>query len=258
MLMKIDWRTFRSDKNFFLKYFFMQMVTSLLLMCGLVLLRDVSSMQLTWQPELFYLLPLAFVLGIQLPALLHNAVHFNIKPKWLNEIIGELGGFFVLFGLGPFRISHFLHHAFSDSDRDPHPPLGLKFFPFLVQTQLNTIQVIREEFLNRHRRDWISHAILFTEMSFYYVSLLARVGVWIFALGPNLFVYFYLPAYITNVLVFAHINYATHETQPDGSVVIVNLNRTWYHKLVNVIGSGVYFHKNHHERPHLYNPMRSA
>ncbi len=254
--MKVDWRTFRSDRYFFFKYFLVQMITSLMILGILAYSFYPFHITFEWNPWLILLLPFMIIIGIQLPAMLHNAVHFNIKPRWLNEVIGEVGGFFVLFGLGPFRISHFLHHAFADSRRDPHPPQGHNFPMFLATTQLNTIRVIREEFFKAHGRQWSSHVILISEMIFYYISLMARIAVWFLVFGPTLFVFAYLPAYITNVLVFAHINYATHETQADGTVKIINLNRTWFHKLVNVVGSGVYFHKNHHERPNLYNPSR--
>lgn len=64
----------------------------------------------------------------------------------------------------------------------------------------------------------------------------------------------YAPAYLTNVLVFAHINFATHKTNADGSTEIINLNHNMWYKTVNFFGSGVYFHKNHHVRPNLYDP----
>ena len=127
---------------------------------------------------------------------------------------------------------------------------------FLATTQLNTIKVIRAKFLEIHGSTPAMHAVLATEMLFYYVSLVARVLCWYWFLEPTLFVAFFIPAYVTNVVVFAHINFATHSTLADGSVVITNLNHNWYYRLVNTIGSGVYFHRNHHLKPGLYNPAR--
>ncbi len=252
--MSIDWRNFKRDPHFFLKYFFTQMVTSLALFVGLHQVRApfAEGLQVTvWHLPLILA---SIVLGVMIPSLLHNAVHFNLRRRWLNEVVGELGGFFVLFGLGPFRISHFLHHAFADSERDPHPPRGKRFLPFLLTTQMETIKVIRKAYLDMHGDDRRTQTILFVEMGFYYVSMIARLACWLWLLGPTLFVCFYLPAYLTNLVVFAHINFATHQTQDDGSVAIVNLNHNAYYKVVNLVGSGVYFHKNHHLKPSAFNP----
>jgi len=256
--MKINWKSFKSDPYFFFKYFFIQMLTSLLIFGALLNYKEEIHLmpQLHWSHFIF--LPFALVIGVQLPAILHNAVHRNIKPLALNDIIGELVGFFVLFGLGPFRISHILHHAYADSESDTHPPHGKNFAWFLMTTQMNTIKVIRQKFLDQHGHHFKNHLILIVELFFYYISLLCRVGIWFLIFGPEFFLAFYLPAYIVNVLVFAHVNYATHATQDDGSVKIINLNNHWYYKLINNIGSGVYFHANHHHSPNLYNPMKES
>lgn len=254
--MKVDWKTFRNDPYFFLKYFFLHMV----LLSGLFGLiyrtRAPLSETITFESYHLIVVPLSILLGLQAPALMHNTVHFNIKPRWLNEILGEVCGFFVLFGLGPFRISHFLHHAFADTKFDPHPPEGRGFLHFLTTTQLNTIIVIARKYLDIHGNTKRSWSILVSEMLFYYVGLMTRLLIWFWLLGPTLFVVAFIPAYVTNVLIFAHINFATHKTMPNGEVEIVNLNETVYHKIVNLLGSGVYFHRNHHRFPHLYNPSK--
>ena len=216
------WRKFKKDRYFFLKYFFMQMLTSLALLSLLYYLRTPFAAPFHLSLPLLALVPFSVMLGVAAPALLHNAVHGNLPRPWMNEVLGEVIGFFVLFGLGPFRISHFLHHAFADTDRDPHPPLGKGFGYFLATTQMNTIKVIRRSFLDHHGDTRAMHGVLFAEMAFYYVSLVARVACWVWLLGPALFVVAYLPAYVTNVLVFAHINFATHKTHADGTTEIVN------------------------------------
>jgi hypothetical protein len=60
------------------------------------------------------------------------------------------------------------------------------------------------------------------------------------------------------MFVFSHINYVTHETKEDGSVVLYNLDSNLYYKFVNFFGSGVYYHKNHHLHPAQYNPQFGA
>lgn len=256
--MKVNWKSFKKDPNFFLKYFSRQALTAGLLLSGVLAFGLQFDFELNTEWWHFLLVPISMLLGVQLPAILHNAVHFNIRPKALNDIIGEITGFFVLFGLGPFRISHFLHHAFADTEWDTHPPEGKGFWYFLATTQLSTIAVIRRKFLQIHGNTLKNHLILVSEMGFYYVSLALRVAVIYLVLGPELFVCAYLPAYVVNVLVFAHINYATHATQEDGRTEILNLNHNVYYRFINFVGSGVYFHANHHRYPHLYNPMKGS
>lgn len=253
--MSINWKSFKKDQNFFLKYFAGQAVSSVAILGALMILGRQFSFTLNIEGWHLAIIPFAVILGVKLPALLHNAVHFNLRPRLLNDIVGEVIGFFVLFGLGPFRISHFLHHAFADTEWDTHPPEGKGFLWFMISTQINTITVIRRKFLQLHGNTLRSHTILFFEMMFYYVSLATRAAIWYLALGPELFLVLYLPAYITNVLVFAHINFATHATRDDGSTEILNLNHNTYYRFINWIGDGVYFHANHHSHPNLYNPM---
>jgi fatty acid desaturase len=248
----MTFKNFRKDPFFFLKYFTVQMIV----MIGMAyLVKDISHSGLELSFSLLVFLPLSFVFGLQVPVALHNAVHFNIKPRLLNEIVGEICGFFVLFGMAPFRISHVLHHANSDDeDLDPHPPMGKSFLYFLTTTQMNTIRVIGNQYFSIHRKTRKTISIMALQMPVYYVGLFARLFIWWKVLGPTYFVAFFIPAYVTNLVVFAHINWATHQTRPDGEVVIVNLNHNLYYKTVNFIGAGAYYHLNHHLRPGLYNP----
>lgn len=248
----ISFKNFRLDPFFFLKYFSAQMIIMLTL-AGLSSGISHSELSLHWAH--LFLIPFAFAFGLQIPVALHNAVHFNIKPRLLNEIIGELCGFFVLFGMAPFRISHVLHHANADDEHlDPHPPMGKSFLYFLATTQMNSIRVIANQYFAVHGKSRKTFAIMALQMPVYYVGLLSRLYIWWQVLGPTYFFAFYVPAYLTNLVVFAHINWATHQTLPSGEVVIVNLNHNLYYKTVNLIGAGAYFHLNHHLRPGLYNP----
>lgn len=254
--MKVSFAEFRKNPYFFLKYFSTQMIVMIALSLIAVLTLGTSQ---EYIPHLksyhFLMLPFAFCFGLQVPVLLHNVVHYNVKPKWLNEILGELCGFFVLFGMAPFRISHTLHHAYPDDhEKDPHAPEGKSFLHFLSATQLNTIKTIANKYYEFHGRSFKTYSIMGIQMACYYVGLVLRGYLWFKVLGPTMFVAFYVPAYLTNLIVFAHINFATHKTLPTGEVVIVNLNHNLYYKTINFIGSGAYFHKNHHTNPNLYNP----
>jgi stearoyl-CoA desaturase (delta-9 desaturase) len=74
-------------------------------------------------------------------------------------------------------------------------------------------------------------------------------------MGPELFVFMYVPSFIIFSLGFAHVNYITHSHDSNGNIEILNKNENIYYKFINMIGSGIYFHKNHHKNPRLMNPM---
>lgn len=254
--MKINWAQFKTDPNFFLKYFTLQMLLAWALFGALYWLKGPHLTPLHLSPLYLFLIPIAFASGVKLPTILHNAVHENFKPRKLNELIGELCGFFVLFGLAPFRISHILHHAYADTTQDPHPPEGKGFLHFLTTTQLNSIRVIRRKYLGYHGSSFRTHAILVIEMAFYYLGILGRLGVWVWLLGPTLILFFYVPAWLTNLLVFAHINFATHVKTGEDRYELINLDHNWYYRTINFFGDGAYYHKNHHKWPKLINPSR--
>lgn len=252
--MKVSFANFKTNPYFFLQYFFLQMCFTVSL---LLVVHSLITIELSFNYKLSYLLylPLTFIFGLQIPVLLHNCVHYNVKPKWLNELLGEMCGFFVLFGMAPFRISHVLHHAHSDDDElDPHPPRGKGFLQFVGSTQVNTIRVISNQYFDKFGRNKKTYSIMALQMIFYYIGLLSRLAVWFILFGPSLFVAIFLPAYVTNLLVFAHINYATHREDENGEMEIVNLNHNFYYKVVNFFGAGAYYHLNHHKYPNLYNP----
>lgn len=253
--MKITMRSFLTDKRFFLKYFSLQMIATIVLALAVYHLKGLS-LDYTFSWSWLYFLPFTFIIGVQIPVILHNAVHYNIPNKTLNEIIGELCGFFVLFGMGPFRISHSLHHAYPDDPKkDPHPPMDKGFLHFLATTQLNTIKVISNVYFDKFGRNLSTRSIMITQMICYYIGLGGRVFIWFSLLGPSNFVHFYLPAYLVNLVVFAHINYATHQPDGNGGHEIINLDSNLYYKTLNIISSGAYYHQNHHDFPKRYNPM---
>ena len=82
-----------------------------------------------------------------------------------------------------------------------------------------------------------------------------RFFIWYMILGPELFISLYLPALLVYSLAFAHVNYITHITDEQGETVIINKDDNFYYNFINYIGSGVYYHKNHHNHPKLMNPM---
>ncbi len=255
--MNTTWAQFRSDKYFLTKYFLLHcLVLSGLILCSTSGNRINFDLILRWEYAL--LLPLCFFAGIQIPVLMHNCTHGNFKSESFNSIVGELTAFFCLMSLGIVRINHTLHHAFSDTHEDPHSPGQRSFFRFFIQSQFTGAGIIEKKFLEFHGRTFANVALFKLNRALHYGSYGLRLLAWYLILGPELFFFFYVPSFLVFSFGFAHVNYITHSHKEDGNVQILNKNDTLYYRFVNFIGSGIYFHLNHHKNPKLVNPMHLA
>lgn len=257
--MQKHWKKFRKDRFYLLKYF------SATFLIGLAVI-GIQSRFVDWSHYRafdlslhgLWLMPLGLILGVQIPVLIHNCVHGNIKIKWLNQVLGELAGVYVLLGMAAFELNHRMHHAHADSDMDPHNPEGKSFLPFFFANNFGGTRPVFEKFLKFHGDTKANRAIFKASAFFHFVQVPVRALFWLFLLGPSLFVTFFLPSYLFHMFVFAHINFATHRKNERGEVEVLNLSEGLYYRLVNFFGSGVYFHKNHHLNPNHYNPRTGA
>jgi fatty acid desaturase len=248
------WTAFKSDKYYLTKYF---LIHTLLLVGAACLLLHFRGLNIIVNLNIYYLLlfPFAFLFGIQIPVLMHNCMHGNLKSKKTNFILGELSGFFALMSLNILRINHILHHAHSDTKKDPHSPSDKNFITFFFVGQLTGARIIEDNFFDFYGKD-LKNIILFKFNIFlHYGGHFLRLFVWYLILGPNLFLSFYVPAFLIYSVAFAHVNYVTHQKDEFGNIEIINKDDNWYYNLINFIGSGVYYHKNHHGNPRLMNPM---
>ncbi|HXH30104.1 MAG TPA: fatty acid desaturase [Bacteriovoracaceae bacterium] len=202
-------------------------------------------------------LPLAFFTGIQVPVLMHNCMHGNLRWRWANLIAGELSSFFALTGLEVLRLNHALHHAHSDTANDPHNPAQKSFFAFFLSGQFSGAVILEKKFYRFHGKRPRTMLLFKCNIVLHYAGHLVRLWAWALVLGPEYFVSFYLPAFATYSLAFAHVNYVTHRRTQSGEVEIVNMEGNAYYRFINKIGSGIYFHKNHHRFPWLLNPMHA-
>jgi fatty acid desaturase len=89
-------RLFRKDKYYLIKY-----LSAHLLFISIVVLiqyKNLSenfwSFHFDWR--MLLTLPLGLIIAVQMPVMIHNCVHRNLRPKWLNFLVGELVGFYVL------------------------------------------------------------------------------------------------------------------------------------------------------------------
>lgn len=227
---------------------------------GGMLLLAVIVLSLYWQEvSWLYLvfLPVALYLGHLSAVLLHNAVHNCFKPNWLNPVIGELCALQQLSaGYPVFKLVHYQHHVYPDDlEKDPHPSLGYSFWGYvdagraLVQKRLTALYKEIWGDTENSKRAWQLQEGLLLGARF------TKTFFWFVLLGPKFFVLFFLPSYVSYVFLFASFNYFTHREKADGSVEILNLDDNWYFKFCNKTLFGVFFHKNHHLRPRLFNPM---
>jgi stearoyl-CoA desaturase (delta-9 desaturase) len=197
---------------------------------------------------------MAIVFGIKIPTTMHNCFHNNLRSASL--LIGELTSLFVLLSYGIMCINHAYHHAHADSDLDPHNPEGKTFLNFFFTSTFSGIDIIENSYLKIFG-DSIETKIIFkTSIFLHLIGIPVRLIFWYVFLGKYLFIFLYLPAFSIYIFSFAHVNYVTHYTDKTGKVSILNINSNIWYKFVNFFGDGVYFHKNHHLNPGLYNPMK--
>nr|BDT28511.1 fatty acid desaturase [Bacteriovorax sp. HI3] len=251
--MKATWKKFKTNPYFLPNYLGMHLiVVSVLIVLSLVFFpTDLSFKPETWH---FVLIPFSMMFGIFVPTLMHNCVHGNLKIKPLNTIIGELCCFFVLMGQSIIAINHTLHHAHSDTENDPHNPANKSFMEFFFTALISGVTVIEETFYEFHGHTKKNQRIFKAATLMHYAGIFLKLTLWFLILGPTLFVFFFIPAIIAYTLAFAHINYITHVVDEHGEIQIINVDSNLYYKFINFIGSGVYYHKNHHLKPHLFNP----
>ncbi len=109
-----------------------------------------ADVDLELAPLQLALLAAAVLASIQVPVLMHNCMHGNVKPRWPNEVLGELAAFFALMGLATLRVNHMFHHTHADTESDPHDPAGKSFLTYRFVSQLSGARIIEAKFLALH------------------------------------------------------------------------------------------------------------
>jgi len=249
---------FKRDPNYLLAY----CVQTALLFAALDVILA-ATRNLSWRfgvTPVDALIPLAVLLFCGLPSsLMHNCAHGNVGRRWVNQLVGELCGTIMLYGFGGFRLGHLFHHKYPDNPKyDPHPPQGLSFPAFLVAPVKATLLVIETAYYESFGETDAAKANIRWQRRLFKLDVALKVVFWLLLFGPKGFVLFYLPLYLANIFVFAHINYATHVDRGDGQIEIIDLTSGIYYRAVNLISFGGYFHKTHHLRPRTFNPSRAV
>ena len=198
-------------------------------------------------------IPAAVVATFTATALLHNASHSSVRPRWLRRGLGELMALWQLVGFPDWTVAHILHHTHADDPvLDPHPPMDKSYWAFLLGMRQTVSAVLAnyyfglwgenaESLRNLRELGWEVKAATFLKAVFWYLLL-----------GPQLFTFFFVFSVPFKMAHYAWFNYATHVHSEDGTL-IVNLDRGFY-RFINFVSFGLYYHRNHHLRPDLFNP----
>lgn len=168
--------------------------------------------------------------------------HRSFKsPVWFRNIgliLGSIGG---VGSTIQWICQHREHHAFSDTDRDPHCPRGglvqflkMHFFPMLVQSSPRYVVDLLRDPLHKRLHEYYWY------INFAYAAILL-------CLDPFALVYAYLfPAFllwhaIASLGTFAHVSlfgYRSYDTKD-------NSHNIWFLGYM-IFGEG--WHNNHHAR----------
>lgn len=185
--------------------------------------------------------------------LIHNASHDNIRPRWLRHVVGEICGFFHLVGFRDWVVVHTLHHAHADDpEMDPHPPIGKGYWQFTLGMRHSIVKVLVADYYKRWGQTRESRRRLWWMGKFSVLSHWAKIIIWWAVLPLPAFSLFFALTIGLKMLHYAWFNYATHRQGQDGPTIL-NLNSPVY-KVANTLSFGLYFHKNHHTNPRLFDP----
>ncbi len=247
---------FKKDPNYLLKYCVNTLIVFFIL-DGLLLYKNGVHFQFNFSSSDLYL-PLLALLFCGLPSsIMHNCAHGNIKPRWLNELVGELCGTIMLYGYRGFALAHMFHHKYPDDPKmDPHPSRGHHLLSYAVSPIKSTLVVVERAYYQFFGETDKTKKSIKLQLALFNLGLVVRTAFWFLLLGPKFFFLAYLPIYAANIFVFAHINFATHIERADGNSEIINLNHNLYYRYINSVSFGGYFHKSHHLKPGAFNPSK--
>jgi fatty acid desaturase len=215
----------------------------------------VASLRVDFMPYYLLGVPVAVLITFPATTLLHNASHPSFKPQWLRRVVGELMGVWQLAGFPDWTVVHVLHHKHSDDPLlDPHPPLDKTYWEFMLNLRESVSKVLGAYYFSLFGNTPDSVKNLKELGVEAKIATALKAIFWFVLLGPQWFAFFFAASIPFKMLHYAWFNYATHIMTPDG-VAIVNLDQGIY-RFINAISFGLYFHKNHHSRPDLFNPSK--
>ena len=186
----------------------------------------------------------------------YSASHGNIQNKTLNRIVGEICGYQLLTSFPLFSLIHLEHHRYPDDlKKDPQAYENNTSFWYYLN---NSTTQMRNVFFDFYIETWGDDKKYLNSwkkiIPFILLSKILRCALLFIILGPVYFTFIFMISHLTTHTYFSAINYFTHKYE-DNECVILNINENLISKVLNHFFAGALFHKNHHEKPKLFNPM---
>jgi stearoyl-CoA desaturase (delta-9 desaturase) len=249
-------KRFYTDRTLHIRSFGLSLAGGVLMCLALYAVMPAGHYEFSLQWWHAALVPLGIYWGGISAVWMHNATHGSFRNKTVNLLCGHIAGVHQLWGFTGWKLIHLLHHMYSDQvEHDTHPPKGMNFWQFTKTMFLYSSKVVSQ----RYREHWgdtpLTKALQRATLVIFAAMALTYLLFWYLLLGAVGFVWFFIPSYIANHLLYAHINYRAHPADPNtGETAPANLNHNLYYRLANAAWHGIYFHGNHHRKPLLFNP----
>jgi fatty acid desaturase len=248
-------KRFYTDPYLQIRYFSILFLVASGACAGLISLHSQAFYHYHFNAWHMALIPLGIYIGGLSAVFIHNATHDSFRPRWLNTVCGELAGMHQLWGFMGWKLIHLVHHHYSDDEAmDPHPPKNLSYWKFTRIMFRHSSAKITERYQEHWGDTPRTQRLQVVNYAVFLALAASNLVLWFLLLGPVGFLWFYIPSYITNHLLFSHINYYAHPKEENGGTAPGNLNYNMYYKLANFFWFGIYFHGNHHRKPKLFNP----
>ena len=103
-------------------------------------------------------------------------------PRWVQYVLATCGTLAVQSGPIAWVTTHRLHHAFTDTDKDPHSPRNGTYWSHIGWIFRGTAQLQPESVRQRYSPDLTRDAFLVWIDKYYYITFIA-VGVLLFVIG---------------------------------------------------------------------------
>jgi stearoyl-CoA desaturase (delta-9 desaturase) len=248
----LPYAQFKRDPYFYLKYDAVHAVLALALI-GVLVGKGYEAP--AWQPWMHVLVLPAAYLTIMAHVLIHNASHGNF-PKAINRLVGEICGVIVWTKFASWEIVHRRHHRYTDDPaRDPHPA-ERSYWRYAINTLVNVEKQLQQQYFDEHGDTPETRRREKVRSLWSFLTGATVVAAWVVLLGPALFAFVYLPAFVFAALFVIHFNWAGHNAHvPGAKIEPVNLDTGWFW-LGNRLFFGIYYHGNHHRVARAFNPMK--